>query len=212
MRLRKGQVIEYATSHGFENEQDLLRSLMKKHDSYEGIAKEIGITAQWVGKLARYYGINRESKQRYSNTEKRKRWNKKHGTDYQTTREWFAALYEQFGASETANKTGAFVSYVYQCVREQREIDGGKVTRKESDCRPSNLVGPWTDKNTAPCKVCKFTLRDKNEPGCATCPLPGEYVQLIEAGGYPGAKAPHQAPVYYNAKGRAHNYHDWGVK
>ena len=111
---RKGQVIEYAKSHGFENEKDLLESLMKKHDSYAGVAGEIGITTQWVGKLARFYGLGRESKQRYSNTEKRKKWNTEHGTNYQTTREWLAALNREFGPADAANKAGVYKTYIHQ--------------------------------------------------------------------------------------------------
>ena len=208
---RKGQVIEYAISHGFENEKDLLKALMQKHVSYAGIAQEIGITAQWAGKLARYYGINRESRQRYSNTEKRKRWNKKHGTDYQNTREWLAALYEQYGASETANKTGMYVNYVYQCAREQREVDGEQVEKVEADYRPSNLTD-WTNPNKSPCVECQFGYRDKNQPGCTKCPSPEKYVQLVESRYYPGTRVPGQSPVYYNARGHAHNWHDWGRK
>ena len=206
-----GSVLAYAREKGYKSEKELLEAMVKKHKTYARIAKEIGLTPAWVGALIRKYKVKTKN-QRLTNNEKRERWNAENGTDYKTTREWLAALYEEFGSAIAANKSGAYKSYVQQCAKEQRAIDGVKSSRKQEDSRPSNLVSPWTDRNIAPCKVCKFSRRDKNEPGCSACSLPGEYVQLIEEGGYPGVKVPGQAPVYYNAKGRAHVWHEWGQR
>jgi hypothetical protein len=213
--VKKGRVIEHAEKNGYGSVENMLRELLKKHKRYCDIAAEIGATESCISQYIRKYQLNkREGNKRITNAKKREAWNKKHGTDYQNTREWLAALYEQYGGSKAASKSGCYVSYVHQCAKEQRRIDGKSNVKHVgmSDYRPSNLQSPWTNPDKAPCSECNFKWRDKNQPGCAKCPLPDEYVQLVEARYYPGVKAPGQAPVYYNAKGRAHNYHDWGVK
>jgi hypothetical protein len=209
----KATLAEHALIKGYGSELELLKAFIGKHKTQEKVALELGCSTSWIGRACRKFGIKKPVNARLTNEEKRKKYNRENGTEYATTREWLARLYEQYGYSRTVAITGAKASYICQCYHEQRKLDG-KSNKKHiglSDDRPSNL-SDWKNPDKSPCTECKFSLRDKNQPGCAKCPLPEKYVQLVEARYYPGAKAPHQAPVYYNARGHAHNYHDWGVK
>ena len=210
----KTTIEDQAKEKGYGSEFALLADYIEKFKTQEKVGLELGCSPSWVGRRCRELGVTKKSNVRLTNEEKREKYNAENGTDYKTTREWLARLREQVGASRTVAITGTKVSYINQCFYEQQKFDGKKDEFPElSDTRPSNLQGPWTNPKKNPCLECDFGLtRDKNEPGCVACPLPGQYVQLIEQNYYPGVKTPHQAAVYYNARGHQHNWHEWGQR
>lgn len=183
-RKRKTILMDVAKASGFNDEKSFLEHIIKKYGSRLAAAEAVNITYDWINKCCQRVGIE-SPKSKQAIRRKIRELNEKYQTNYTRTSE-IASYLASLGKShkQIADELEVSTKTIYNVLGSE----GLYKPREESvkilfsDCRPSNIQGPWTDPTRSPCSECEHAGRDKNEPGCVKCNLRLQYIALSGCG------------------------------